>query len=134
MQSHDLQKILSSKNVRKIFFLSLLVLFSCSQNEDNTRNSDKIISNASSNAESENLDRIEKKYGTQWDFCDCVKKNDSIDRLLKQQKLSDNQLNKILERADEIDQKCKVLLTDLKSNKPSDRAKHQKKVKECLEK
>lgn len=111
-----------------------MVLFSCSQNEDNTNNGEKIISKASSNSESDNLDRIEKKYGAQWDFCDCVKKNDSIDRLLKKQKLSDTQLTEILLRADDIDKKCKILLTDLKSNKPSDRAKHEARVKECLKK
>jgi hypothetical protein len=124
--------------VKGFFFLFILLLFSCSQNKAETTNetdlSNKKTNPNTSNSDFENTNRIEKKYGIQWDFCDCVKKNDSIDRILKQQKLSDIELEKILDRANEIERKCKVLLTDLKSNKPSDRAKHQEKVKACLEK
>ena len=137
MELHDLRKISSNKRLSGIFLPIILLLFSCSQNNESTENEERLSTNnsnlSSSNSGQENLDRIQKKYGIQWDFCDCVKKNDSIDRLLKKQKLSDAQLEEILLRADEIDKKCKVLLTDLKSNKPMDRAKHQAKVRECLE-
>lgn len=88
----------------------------------------------SSDTENEsNSERIEKKYGSQWDFCDCVRKNDSIDKLLKSEKLNDSELDRLLIRADYVDKKCKLFLTDLQSKKPSDRANHLLKVKACLE-
>jgi hypothetical protein len=43
-------------------------------------------------------------------------------------------LDNVLKSADEVENKCKLLLTDLKSNKPSDRERHREKVKDCLEK
>jgi hypothetical protein len=80
----------------------------------------------------ENKSRIEKKYGSQWDFCDCVKKSDSIDKVLKKSALSEAETTKLLLRADEVEKKCKLFLTDLQSKKPADRAAHQAKVKACL--
>ena len=85
---------------------------------------------------------MEEKYNPEkhccrkwWkDFCDCVKKNDSIDKLLKNNTLTDAELDNVLKSADEVENKCKLLLTDLKSNKPSDRERHREKVKDCLEK
>ena len=80
----------------------------------------------------ENKSRIEEKYGAQWDFCDCVKKSDSLNKVLKKSTLSDKETEKLLFRADEVEKKCKLFLTDLQSKKPADRAAHQAKVKACL--
>jgi len=80
----------------------------------------------------ENKSRIEEKYGAQWDFCDCVKKSDSLDKVLKKSTLSDKETEKLLLRADEVEKKCKLFLTDLQSKKPADRAAHHAKVKACL--
>lgn len=88
---------------------------------------------SSENEQNQATNRIEKKYGAQWDFCDCVKKNDSIDKVIKKNKLTDQELEVILKRADVIDKKCKLFLTDLQSKNPSDRSRHQAKVKSCLE-
>ena len=122
------------------FNFLLLLLYGCAnENRDrqiNTSNNSKsqLQEILSSDSEKESTsERIEKKYGSQWDFCDCVRKNDSIDKLLKSEKLNDSELDKLLIRADYVDKKCKLFLTDLQSKKPSDRANHLLKVKACLE-
>ena len=120
-----------------IFTLTSVLFFGCSESVNSTKNAtaNEINSNnVDTLNQQEEKDRIVEKYGVQWDFCDCVKKNDSIDKLLKNQKLTESELDAILLRADEIEKKCKLLLTDLKSNKPSERQRHQEKVKACLEK
>lgn len=120
-----------------VALISIIVISSCSETEANTKNASANTNN-SQNVETVNQqdekERITEKYGEQWDFCDCVKKNDSIDKLLKNQKLTDSELDNLLKRAEEIENKCKLLLTDLKSNKPVERQRHQAKVKACLEK
>lgn len=121
---------------KTLFIVLIIGISSCSEDSTSSKNTtsspnqSKIIDYTS---QDNNVARIEGKYGIQWDFCDCVKKNDSIDKLLKNQSLSDSELDKVLKRADEVENKCKILLTDLKSNKPSDRQRHQEKVKACLE-
>lgn len=119
-----------------IVLVSAVVFSACSENDvssvnNSTSNNQTTIPD--STIHQDEKERITKKYGEQWDFCDCVKKNDSIDKLLKNQKLNDSELDGLLKRAEEIENKCKLLLTDLKSNKPSDRLRHQEKVKDCLE-
>ena len=121
---------------KTLFIVLIIGISSCSEDSTSSKNGtsspnqSKIVDSTS---QDNNANRIEVKYGKQWDFCDCVKKNDSIDKLLKNQSLSDSELDKVLKRADEVENKCKILLTDLKSNKPSDRQRHQEKVKACLE-
>ena len=61
-----------------------------------------------------------------------MKKSDSLDKVLKKSTLSDKETEKLLLRADEVEKKCKLFLTDLQSKKPNDRAAHQAKVKACL--
>ena len=120
-----------------IFTLTSVLFFGCSESVNSTKNAtaNEINSNnVDTLNQQEEKDRIVEKYGVQWDFCDCVKKNDSIDKLLKNQKLAESEIDAILLRTDEIEKKCKLLLTDLKSNKPSERQRHQEKVKACLEK
>jgi hypothetical protein len=75
---------------------------------------------------------ITQKYGEQWDFCDCVVKGDSLDKALKNEKLSDQELDKLLKRFDEIDKKCQAFKIIDPSRTPKERAIHEKKVKKCL--
>ncbi|MFM7666804.1 MAG: hypothetical protein ACKO7D_01290 [Bacteroidota bacterium] len=121
---------------KTLFIVLIIGISSCSEDSTSSKNTTSIPNQSKivdSTSQDNNANRIEVKYGKQWDFCDCVKKNDSIDKLLKNQSLSDSELDKVLKRADEVENKCKILLTDLKSNKPSDRQRHQEKVKACLE-
>lgn len=75
---------------------------------------------------------IVKKYGTQWDFCTCVRKNDSVNSAMLADDVSDSDMDVLFERSAHIDEKCKGLLIQPNA-KPEDRAKHQTKVKKCLE-
>jgi hypothetical protein len=81
---------------------------------------------------SKSIRKIEKKYGEQWDFCECVKKGDSINKALQVRDLSESMLNKLLRRFDEIDQKCQAFKIIDPSRTPEDRALHEKKVRDCL--
>lgn len=81
----------------------------------------------------ENLSKIEKKYGEQWDFCQCVVANDSIDRAIK--KMTDfesPEAEKLLERFEIVSTKCQAFLGMDGNRTPEERAKHEKKVKKCL--
>ena len=79
-----------------------------------------------------NLQKIEKKYGEQWDFCTCVDKNDSINRVA-QLPMNEKQEDKFMKRWEEIDTKCKAFLTN-PSTTPEERELHAKKVAACLKK
>ena len=75
---------------------------------------------------------IEEKYGVQWDFCDCVIKNDSINKVISDlDGVSDEQIDIIFVRWDEIELHCKELLT-APNTTPEERSKYSKKVKKCL--
>lgn len=80
--------------------------------------------------EAEIADEIEKKFGEQWDFCDCVVKNDSVNKAIDLAE-SDEEFDKILARMDEIDSHCKEMLTTPNTT-PEERKKHERKVKKCL--
>lgn len=80
----------------------------------------------------ESLADIEDQYGQQWDFCTCVVKNDSIDKVFKNPGLSDSEVDRLMTRFDEIDLKCKAFLAQNPNQTPEDRIKHEKKVKDCL--
>lgn len=73
---------------------------------------------------------IEALYGVQWDFCDCVVKNDSINKALETN-TDDAQLDLILARMDEIDMKCKGMLNQPNTT-PEQRDRHARKVRKCL--
>lgn len=73
---------------------------------------------------------IEAKYGEQWDFCACIIAQDSIDKAF-QKDLSDAQMDRLIDRSDFVDNKCKTLLIQPNST-PEERDKHEKKVKNCL--
>lgn len=78
--------------------------------------------------ETENI--IEAKYGEQWDFCACVVKNDSVNKILENAG-DDADYDAILERMDEIDMHCKTMLTTPNTT-PDERLKHERKVSKCL--
>ncbi len=75
---------------------------------------------------------IVKKYGTQWDFCTCVRKNDSVNSAMLADGVSDKKMDALFERSAQIDEKCKGLLIQPNAT-PEDRAKHEVKVKKCLD-
>ncbi len=75
-------------------------------------------------------EKIVEKYGEQWDFCNCVVKNDSINNALEKT-LSDKQTDKLMARWEYVDTKCKEFIT-APNTTPEQRAKHEWKVKQCL--
>lgn len=75
--------------------------------------------------------QVVKKYGIQWDFCKCVNKNDSINKALMRDNLSDEETDKILQRMDEVSEKCKDLLIQPNST-PEERYEYKKRVQDCL--
>ncbi|MCC6701895.1 MAG: hypothetical protein IT221_10255 [Fluviicola sp.] len=78
----------------------------------------------------ENHAKIVKKYGEQWDFCTCIVANDSITDAFEK-KLTPAQEQKLMDRWDYVDRKCKELTT-FDNTTPEERAKHEKRVKKCL--
>lgn len=93
---------------------------------------EEILEQTTSTVENETIDnikRIEKKYGEQWDFCTCVIKSDSVNTALME--ASDEEFGLVMARSDYIDSKCKELLTQ-PHNTPEERSKHQQRVRECL--
>jgi len=77
-------------------------------------------------------EELEKTYGMQWDFCDCIRKTDSIQKVIDNAgEISDNDFDKIMSRFEEIDQHCKALITS-PNKTPEERKAHERKVKNCL--
>lgn len=72
---------------------------------------------------------IEKKYGKQWDFCDCAVKNDSINKAIET--ATDEEIDVIFERMDVVESHCKELLT-APNTTPEERSKHKRKISKCL--
>lgn len=85
-----------------------------------------------SKEQEENLKKIEKKYGEQWDFCTCVVANDSINTAFENGP-SDKQAEKLMKRWEHVELKCKEFLTQPNTT-PEERALHEKRVKKCLKK
>jgi hypothetical protein len=75
---------------------------------------------------------IEEKYGEQWDFCDCIVKNDSVNKaFLNVNEDDDEQFDEIFARSEVIDQHCKEILATPNTT-PEERARHDRKVQKCL--
>jgi len=75
---------------------------------------------------------IEEKYGKQWDFCDCVIKNDSINKAMSNlDGVSDEDVDKLFLRWDKIESHCMKLLT-APNKTPDERNRHARKVRKCL--
>ncbi len=134
-----------------MFILSFfLVLASCSSNEkceecELKNENDTIVKDTvaslddaikaenvedKSREQVENLKKIEKKYGEQWDFCTCVIANDSINNAFEKSP-SDKQAEKLMKRWEYVEVKCKEFLTQPNTT-PEERALHEKKVRKCL--
>jgi hypothetical protein len=79
----------------------------------------------------ENLAKIEEKYGEQWDFCTCVVRQDSVNKAFMN--ASDAEFDKLMARSDYIDEKCQAFRVQSANQTPEDRAKHEKKVRDCLQ-
>lgn len=79
----------------------------------------------------ENMAKIEEQYGEQWDFCTCIVKNDSINKALSQD-IPDAEFDKVLERMEYVDGKCKAFLVQSQNQTPEERYIHEEKVKKCL--
>jgi hypothetical protein len=73
--------------------------------------------------------KIEKEYGTQWDFCNCVYLNDSLDRYVKKGGEIDD---KFMNRFDEVEKHCKSFLVMDGNRTPDERAAHDRKIQKCL--
>ncbi len=73
---------------------------------------------------------IEKKYGEQWDFCDCVVRNDSVNTAIMETD-DEAQIDLIITRMDTIEKHCKEMLTTPNTT-PDERARHERKVNKCL--
>tara|TARA_R110002072_G_scaffold192412_2_gene349398 strand:- start:342 stop:794 length:453 start_codon:yes stop_codon:yes gene_type:complete len=80
----------------------------------------------------ENLVKIEEEFGEQWDFCTCIVKGDSINKAFMDPGISDSEFNRLSERFDVIDEKCKAFRVQNPNITPTERAAHEKKVKKCL--
>lgn len=80
----------------------------------------------------ENLVKIEKEFGEQWSFCDCVVKGDSINKAFSTPNLSDAEFDRLSDRFDYIDSRCKAFRIQNPNATPEERAEHEKKVKKCL--
>jgi hypothetical protein len=96
--------------------------------KENPKEPIKIISEKKEDIE--NLQKIEKIYGEQWDFCTCVTANDSINTAFEKE-LTDAQSEKLMARWEKVETKCKEFLIQ-PSTTPEDRLIHELKVKKCL--
>ena len=130
--------------------LSLLFLFSCSHTDskidekqsvpsemDTLSNSVDPESNSAKKItfqteQKQIKSKIEQKYGKQLDFCSCIQFHDSLNNAA-QKDLSDQQIEKLLYRWDEMEIQCKELV-NTNHRTPEDRLKHERKVKKCLNK
>ena len=130
-------------------FSAFVLLASCSSNEE-TLTTDDIPSDSLENvdilnsSQEENLaiDKVSndpdveeahaeivKNFGEQWDFCACIIKSDSVNTALMA--APDELFDKVMERSEYIDSKCKGLLIQPNAT-PEDRAIHEKRVNKCL--
>jgi hypothetical protein len=134
--------------VGRFYFLAFfLVLFSCKSGEGEVTDGDisdvdslsvELGMDDSGETEekakeadlNESTKAIEEIYGEQWDFCACIVVQDSIDKAF-QKDLSDAEMDRLIERSDFVDNKCKTLLIQPNST-PEEREKHEKKVRNCL--
>ncbi len=137
-------------NVKLTLFLTFLTILSCGRKTNNQEVitgepvakeqglADALAADTAQKIheikeQKENLERIEKKYGEQWGFCECVTVNDSIDKAVK--KLVDfetPEAERLLERFEYVSNKCQAFLGMDANRTPEEREKHERKVKKCL--
>lgn len=99
------------------------------EEEDNENPVIEEISSFKKAEEIENKKRIEKVYGKQWGFCECVIKSDSVNIALMN--ADDDEFDKVMERSNYIDDKCKQMLTG-PNGTPEERSAHKLRVQKCL--
>lgn len=80
----------------------------------------------------ENLAEIEKKHGVQWDFCTCTVANDSLNKAFQVPNLPDAKVDKLIDRLSVVEEKCQAFLVQNPNQTPEERARHEKKVRDCL--
>lgn len=80
----------------------------------------------------ENLVKIEKEHGVQWDFCDCVVKGDSINKAFMKDNIPDREFSRLEKRLNEIDHHCQAFRIQDPNTTPEERAEHEVKVRKCL--
>lgn len=80
----------------------------------------------------ENLIKIEKEHGVQWDFCTCAVKQDSVKNSLLEDGISDEELERRLESSKVIDEKCKAFFVQDNSRTPEQRKEHEDRIRDCL--
>lgn len=142
--------------MRKIYFISCLVLItSCNSTAKNsvdsihskdsitlTNGTDSLKTQSNraveEHYETDNNQTTEKiirqKYGVQWDFCDCIVKNDSIQNAIDLAgDIDDAEFDVLISRFEEIDQHCKSIIASPNTT-PDERKAHERRVKKCLKK
>lgn len=80
----------------------------------------------------ENLIRIEKEHGEQWDFCTCAVKKDSTEKALLQDGISDEEFERVWARSEWIDKKCQAFDVQGDQRTPEEREERKKNVIDCL--
>lgn len=80
----------------------------------------------------ENLIRIEKEHGEQWDFCTCAVKKDSAEKALLAEGISDEHFDVVWARSEWIDKKCQAFDVQGDQRTPEQREKRKKDIIDCL--
>ncbi len=78
----------------------------------------------------ENQQKIIQKYGEQLDFCSCIHFHDSLNNAA-QKDLTEQQIDKLLSRWEQIEVKCKELV-NTEHRTPEERLAHERRVQKCL--
>ena len=125
--------------MRFIFCISFcLILFSCSQK---SKDKEDLVESTKNRNSQKKLDTTRKKIpdtvdyslkskkNTQWDYCDCVSKRDSINLLLSN--ASESDFENIFSYLDTVDKKCKSFF-EYDVQNVHQQKKHKKKVADCM--
>lgn len=80
----------------------------------------------------ENLIRIEKEHGEQWDFCTCAVKKDSAEKALLEDGISDEHFERVWARSEFIDKKCQAFDVQGDQRTPEQREERKKNISDCL--
>jgi hypothetical protein len=98
---------------------------------DSSATVNSLLDAAQDQEQEEITQKIVATYGEQWDFCTCIAKNDSIDKAIFNNDLSDEELDFLLVRMNQVEEKCKLMISGSQGT-PDERKQHEKKVKDCL--
>ncbi len=115
-----------------LFILTLCALTACSGEGKQSAKSTSVEVKKQTTVK-RNTDSLTAKYGEQWDFCHCVKVGDSINKALQSSKLSSSAFQRLSDRFDVVEQKCKAFRIEDPNRTPDERSRHKVKVNKCLE-